>query len=210
MKKLVTTTALLFTLSPLAELSGSIGIESDYLFRGVSQGNGSAVQMGLHVDHNGWFGGIWASQVDIVDAKWEHNFYGGYSFEVSDKLSFHAGIVEYDYDAEWLKIGPDGMTGVEGTTEIFVGGSYKNATLDYYVDNNDSSLSYVECGYGIPLGIAGIDLELTLGKFHEGGSVVGLKGSKDFGQWQISFVPTENSEYSNLKENTSLGIHYNF
>lgn len=230
MNKLITTLAVIFmALSPVAiagpwdnVISGSIGVESDYMFRGEHQSEGSATQMNMHVENSsGLFGGVWVSQVDVQAAEYEHNFYAGYSHKLSDNMSLHGGVVHYDWDINWLKIGPDGYTGLDDKTEVFVGGVYKSITLNYYQDHSnsavgfgidDDNLTYLEVSYELPLGWYDINLHMNWGQFNDGDDVLGIKGSKDFGQWALSFTVMEEStsKHSVLKERSSVGIHYNF
>ena len=66
MNKLMLMGLAIMSLSPFASanISGSIGAESEYFFRGESQGTGTAMQMSLHAENSGWFGGVWASEID--------------------------------------------------------------------------------------------------------------------------------------------------
>lgn len=70
------------------QLSGSVGLVSDYRFRGISQtNNGVAVQGGLTLDHaSGAYGGLWASNLagwgDVGGSGIELDLFGGYKFPV--------------------------------------------------------------------------------------------------------------------------------
>jgi len=100
--KLLATAALLSALSPLAsaEVSVTGTLTSDYVFRGISQTDGSpAVQVGLDYEHeSGFFAGTWASNVDFGDdANGEIDFFAGYFGEINDTLSYDFSYTYYTY-----------------------------------------------------------------------------------------------------------------
>lgn len=112
MRNRILTAALLVALSAPAfaqdaeeassPFSFSFGVVNDYAFRGVSQTNeGPALQGGIEFSHDtGFYGGIWASNVDFVDgdgANAEVDFYVGWNHELSDTLTFDASVLSYAY-----------------------------------------------------------------------------------------------------------------
>jgi uncharacterized protein (TIGR02001 family) len=214
MNKLMLIGLTIMSLSPFAnaewDVSGSIGVVSEYFYRGESQGDGSANQMNLHLENSGWFGGIWLSQVEKENANWEHDFYGGYEYNLSDNMSVYGGVMKYDFDHEWLKIGPDTNSGTSDITEAFVGGTYKSVSVDYYMDLDNSDLTFLEVNYMVPLGLADIDLMVTWGRFDSGEDVFGLKGSKSYGPWKLSAMVMEHNRHGTYMNHNSLGLHYNF
>ena len=70
--------------------TANIELTSDYRFRGISQTDrGAAVQGGVDFASNGWFAGVWASNVDFEDdttknAPAEVDIYGGYNYAWTD------------------------------------------------------------------------------------------------------------------------------
>jgi len=63
----------------LAEISGSAGATSQYVFRGISQGEDPAIQVGATVSAENFYASFWASQVELDrDVHTE----GNYSFGV--------------------------------------------------------------------------------------------------------------------------------
>ena len=169
MNKLMILGLFVMSLSPFAsaewETSGFIGVQSEYFFRGESQGDDRANQMGLHLENDsGLFGGIWVSEVGVYgDSNWEHDFYAGYKHNMSENVDLYGGVIKYDYDHEWLKIGPDDNGDTVDLKEAYIGGSYKSVSLEHYVDLDNSELTYTEFGYDLPLGLAMIDLKMTRG-----------------------------------------------
>jgi uncharacterized protein (TIGR02001 family) len=103
------------------DIGAQVTIASDYMFRGVSQTMSQpALQAELAAEYdNGWYGWVWASNVDFVaagdpddGADLEINVAVGYQHDVSDSLTVNVEGVAYvfpgtktgyDYDyAEWL------------------------------------------------------------------------------------------------------------
>ena len=73
-----------------AEISGSMGIATSYLWRGIDLGKGGgvpAVSADLHYSNSGFYGGIWGSSGDHI-AGTEYDLYAGYGGS--------AGIFSYD------------------------------------------------------------------------------------------------------------------
>ena len=84
-----------------AEISGNVGLTSDYVFRGISQTDEKpAIQGGFDYSHDsGAYAGVWASNVDFNDgdeAQIEIDLYGGLGGEVGD-LGWQFGAIYYNY-----------------------------------------------------------------------------------------------------------------
>ena len=82
--------------------TANIGVTSDYRFRGQSQTqNEPAVFGGIdYVGDNGFFAGVWASNVDFNDAAetyLEVDLYGGYTFPIDEKTTGTVKVVYYAY-----------------------------------------------------------------------------------------------------------------
>ncbi|WP_028108764.1 TorF family putative porin [Ferrimonas futtsuensis] len=99
-----------------ADLSGNLGVTSNYLWRGVSQSDDApAISGGLDYAHDsGFYAGTWTSNVDFGDdTSYEVDLYGGYAGEVGD-LGYELGYIHYfypnaafegeDYDADFGEI----------------------------------------------------------------------------------------------------------
>lgn len=141
--------ALGLTQASAGELSGDIGVVSDYVFRGVSQSNQNpAVQAGLSYSFdNGLYVGTWASQVDFnSEADAEVDFFVGYGFDITDGVSADVQVLRYVYPDE----------GALNYNElIFTLTLLENlsATLAYTDDiyNSDVDGYYVGLGYDFAL-----------------------------------------------------------
>ncbi len=95
--------ALLAGTANAGELSGDVGLVSDYVFRGVSQSNQNpAAQAGLSYSFdNGFYFGTWASQVDFnTRADAEVDFFVGYGFDISENVVADVQALRYVYPGE--------------------------------------------------------------------------------------------------------------
>lgn len=83
-----------FSGSALAGVSGNVGVVSEYMFRGISQGTGAAVQGGIDYSHDsGFYAGLWGSNIDWGTGHAETDVYAGFSGE--------AGGFSYDFGATY-------------------------------------------------------------------------------------------------------------
>lgn len=122
--------ASVFSGSALAELSGNVGVVSEYLFRGLPQSGGAAVQGGLDYAHeSGFYAGTWASTINFAGATGsaaEVDFYAGFGGE--------AGAIGYDFGAiyYWYSEEDEGGTSPDpsnNTFELYGSLSFGPATL---------------------------------------------------------------------------------
>ena len=105
MKKLLLALALSagFVASAQAQLTGNLGLTSDYRFRGVSQTqNAPAVQGGIDYAHkSGLYIGNWnssvSSQVYTSGAGLESDLYAGYKKEIFKGITVDIGSYNYFY-----------------------------------------------------------------------------------------------------------------
>ncbi len=119
------------------DITGSMAVTSDYVFRGLSQSKeGPAIQGGVEYQHEvGAYIGMWASNVDFNDgdeAQVELDGYVGYRTAITDDLSADVGAIYYGYP-----------------------GADSNLDYDYWE-------FYAAAEYGIPLGMktgAGFDVD---------------------------------------------------
>ncbi|MGI9263911.1 MAG: TorF family putative porin, partial [Gammaproteobacteria bacterium] len=89
-------TFLIFTTASVtagAEMTGNVGWDSEYIFRGISQSDSSA-NGGVDWAHDtGFFLGIWAAD---VDEGLEVDYYGGFKGQAGD-FGYMIGATYYDY-----------------------------------------------------------------------------------------------------------------
>ena len=92
------TTALAST-SAVAGLSGNVGVVSEYMFRGVGQSGGAAVQGGLDYGFDsGLYVGTWVSNLSFAGGT-EQDLYVGYSTELGD-IGLDVSALYYWYTEE--------------------------------------------------------------------------------------------------------------
>lgn len=118
--------------------SGSAGVVSDYLFRGLSQTNRQpAVQAGAEFDHaSGGYVGGWGSNVSwLADASTpaapvsggvELDFYGGWRGSFGGDWSGDVGVYRYQYPGSY----PAGFA-LPDTTEAYAALARKGVSLKY-------------------------------------------------------------------------------
>lgn len=141
-----------------AETSANVSLSSDYKFRGISQTDTSpAIQGGFDVAFDsGFYVGTWGSNVDFANSL-ELDFYGGFSTDISESVSFDIGYLYYDYP---------GTTGNDDFAEVYASVSFEGFTLggnysdDYY--NETGKAFYIYGDYEFELS-AGIGLALHYG-----------------------------------------------
>lgn len=88
-----------------ADVSGSVAITTDYIYRGTSQTDGQpAAQAGVQFHSaSGWSAGMWGSSIDFGDGfgiAYELDLQANYSWSLSPDWSMHLGYVHYAYLAD--------------------------------------------------------------------------------------------------------------
>ena len=111
-----------------AGTSGNVSVTSDYVFRGVSQGNQEpALQGGVEYAHDkGFYVGAWGSSIswlsDLstdaapISSQIELDAYGGYRGKFNDAVSFDVGGLYYWYPGDY----PAGFNSAD-TFEVYAG-----------------------------------------------------------------------------------------
>ena len=92
-------------------VSGTIGVTSNYMFRGFTQSDGDpALQAGVTVAHSGGFyASFWGSNVDFNDgffsgkeaAELELDLYAGYGFSLGENTTADINFTYYAYPGSW-------------------------------------------------------------------------------------------------------------
>lgn len=91
------------------DISGTFGVVSDYIFRGVSQTVGdAAIQASFTVSHDsGFYGTVWGSNVDFSnflppdnETDFEVDFTLGYGGAISDATTYDVNVTYYAYPNE--------------------------------------------------------------------------------------------------------------
>ena len=145
MKKLLLLVGIL-AMPSFAAVSANVAFASDYVWRGMTQSDGPAIQGGFDFEvESGFYAGIWGSNVNFNDgAGSELDYYFGYGFSVGD-LGIDIGYVAFDY--------PKNQTGLD-FEEIVLGFSLGNFGLTHALGQDDFT-DYTEISYGMgPVSVA--------------------------------------------------------
>lgn len=123
-----------FSAPVLAGATGNVGAFSEYMFRGIPQTGGAAVQGGLdYASDSGLYTGVWGSNVGFGGGT-EIDLYGGYATKVGE-LGLDVGAIFYYYgESEDASVLGGDATKLN-TLELYVGGTYGPlAVKAYYSD----------------------------------------------------------------------------
>ena len=145
MKKLLLLVGIL-AMPSFAAVSANVAFASDYVWRGMTQSDGPAIQGGFDFEaESGFYAGIWGSNVNFSDgAGSELDYYFGYGFSVGD-LGIDIGYVAFDY--------PKNTLGLD-FEEIVLGFSLGNFGLTHAMGQDDFT-DYTEISYGMgPVSVA--------------------------------------------------------
>jgi uncharacterized protein (TIGR02001 family) len=117
-------------------ITGNFGIYSQYIFRGLTQTDRKpAFQGGFDFAHtSGFYLGTWGSNVSWLHdsgicnhgCSLEWDMYGGYKYAFNDDWGIDVGVLYYYYPGSYVS----GAT-KPNTTELYVAGSWKWASLKY-------------------------------------------------------------------------------
>jgi len=173
------------------EVTGNVALTTDYVWRGISQTDGSpAIQGGFDADlGNGYYVGVWGSNVDIkafnenaaefesTDVSLELDIYAGWATEIAG-VGVDLGVLHYAYPTS------DSDTDF---TEVYVGLSYGPATLTQYfgVDAKSDDIGDKDYGNYTDLGLelgeyAGVTLAAHVGYYDLN------SGSGDYWDWKLA------------------------
>jgi uncharacterized protein (TIGR02001 family) len=144
-------------------ITGNFGIYSQYIFRGLTQTDEKpAFQGGFDFAHtNGLYLGTWGSNISWLHdsgvcnhgCSLEWDIYGGWKYAINDDWGTDIGVLYYYYPGSYNS----GVT-KPNTTEIYVAGSWKWASLkySYSVDNtfgipNSKNSWYLDLSANYPI-----------------------------------------------------------
>lgn len=179
------------------EATANAGFMSDYIFRGIKQAD-SAAMGGFDVQHEGFYAGTWAAD---VEQGLEVDLYGGYNGSIGD-ISYGAGVTGYyytdDFDDTYQEVNLSAGYKVFSIAAAFgqydnfkgsiePGNTEPNRKLDYSfiqprldyrgfyglvgIFGNDFDGEYYEAGYGSSFEPIGLDYRVSL--IYSTGSLLG-------------------------------------
>jgi len=136
-----------------AGATGNVGAFSDYMFRGVTQTGGTAVQGGLdYAFDSGFYVGTWASNIGFAGAAGgtEVDAYAGYAGKIGD-IGYDLGALYYYYP-EQDEVATDPSI---DTLEFYAGVSYGPVAAKYFYTGeyfgSEESASYLNFTLSQPL-----------------------------------------------------------
>jgi len=181
-------------------ISGSVGLVSDYRFRGFSQtSQDAAIQGGITATHDsGFYVGTWGSSVSFAGNA-EVDFFGGWSGEVSPGVTVDAGVLYYLYpkhgtgDTDFFEPYVN-VTGEIGPVALKVGANY--AWSQGALGDNDAIYIHAEPSIAIPNTPFGLNAHVGYA------SSDGFPGGVDGKVWDWSYGAT--ATYRNL----TFGVSY--
>ena len=167
--------------SVFAEITGNIGVTSNYIWHGLTQTNDeAAVSGGLDYSHeSGFYLGTWTS--NLAGGQYEVDYYGGFASEASG-VGYDVGVILYSYPVD---------SSVEADfTEVYIGGSYSyfSAKISEVV-NAESDASgaddgtYIEAAFDYPL-TEDLGLGVHLGSAT--GDLYKSFGGDEYTDWSLS------------------------
>jgi len=178
-----------------AELSGNIGVVSQYVLRGIGQENkGAAIQGGIdYANDSGFYLGWWGSSLDYTynvagsDAYtgqgFENDIYGGFT-GTAGGIDYNVGLIQYYY----LNVDDSDLT------ELVLGAGYGpfSAQAQYLVNDGwwgNAGDTYFTFNYGTDLP-SDFTLDASLGYY--------TYNDDDAGNDKSSSVTTESSAFRHL------------
>ena len=192
-----------------ADVSGSVGVDSDYFWRGVSQNNGDpATSLNLEYQGDGFYVGTWASDVNFAgDKDYEFDFYAGYALAVTDAVSIDVGLIHYTYDT--LKADLD---------EIYINVGVNNFSLSHARDIDNGGRAFTQVEYTLPF-ISQLDVGVVYALMSDDyvsaaglsdDDYFGINLSKDVGNFTINAMVMDDARHGDFFDMASVGLHYNF
>ena len=178
MKKLLLLLTMI-SLPSYSDVSANVSFASDYIWRGMTQSDGPAIQGGFdYAAENGFYAGIWGSNVNFNDgAGSELDYYFGYGFEAGS-IGVDIGYLAYDY--------PKNETGLD-FEEIYVGLSMGDLGL-LFAMGQDGAPDYTEVSYGIGA------VSLSYGQYDDYGDNLGISYGFGCGSYDCALTYSDFSD----------------
>jgi len=133
-----------------AEISANVAIQSDYVWRGVSQNMADpSIQGGFDYAHeSGAYAGVWGASVDFGGVEsTELDLYGGWGKEFENGVGIDLGLIEYSYH------GGDNASD-SNFTEAYIGASYAGFAAYFYAGDEFDDLIEISYSYDFESGFS--------------------------------------------------------
>ena len=178
MKKLLLLLTMI-SLPSYSDVSANVSFATDYIWRGMTQSDGPAIQGGYDfAAENGFYAGIWGSNVNFNDgAGSELDYYFGYSFEAGS-IGIDIGYIGYDY--------PKNNTGLD-FEEIYVGFSMGDFGV-LFAEGQDQAPDYAEISYAIG------SVSFSYGEYDDYGDNLGISYGFGCGSYDCALTYSDFSD----------------
>ncbi len=144
------------------EISASVALMSDYVFRGYSQTTRDpAIQGGFDIDFgNGFAIGTWSSNINFGDSSsQEIDLYASFGKEMSKTMSWSMSFTQFRYPSEGEALNYQEFGFSLGINDLSIGLIYSPE----YLGNGGPSWNYPYADYSIPLAdISTVDLHIGI------------------------------------------------
>ena len=172
------------------QVSGNIAIQSDYVWRGLTQNEGDvSFQGGFDFeDESGFYAGVWGANVNFGGASTEGDLYIGFANEI-EGFEYDVGIIEYTYHGS-------SVASDNNFTEYYVSGGIAGFGVSYAF--GDEFGDNVEVGYGFD--IEGISIGAAYGDYEDSHEywTVGVSGEIEGIGWDISYWDVDMDDGSDV------------
>lgn len=167
--------------------SGTIGLTSEYSFRGISQSDeGPAIQGSVDWNHDsGFYAGVWGSSIEFTDASLEIDIYAGYSGEVNG-FTYDVGGIYYVYpgadsDLDYNFVEAAFALGYD--FDVAALSASVNYSPDYFASSGDAV--YLASYLNVPLAFLPFDTSLNANLGHQWIDDNAKFGVEDYMDWGI-------------------------
>jgi len=196
MNKLLAILLCTLALPSFAGVNGNVGVWSDYYFRGESQTmGGKAFQGSLDLDYKGMYGGVWVSQVDMAEADWEYDLYGGYRWNLNDTWYMDGGVIQYRYDDK----------AIDHVEEWFVKGGNNWLELAMWTDMDDKDKNYKEVTLKAPF-IKVVDISVRHAMFDNDDTYQQLTVSREMKNWTVGIEVLDGARHGKFLDSAAFFI----
>ena len=172
------------------QVSGNIAIQSDYVWRGLTQNEGDvSFQGGFDFeDESGFYAGVWGANVNFGGASTEGDLYIGFGNEI-EGFEYDVGIIEYTYHGS-------SVASDNNFTEYYVSGGIAGFGVSYAF--GDEFGDNVEVSYGFD--IEGISIGAAYGDYEDSHEywTVGVSGEIEGIGWDISYWDVDMDDGSDV------------
>jgi len=148
LKHMAVAAAMMASGSAFAGATGNAGVYSEYLFRGLEQTEGVALQGGLDYSHaSGFYAGAWMSNLS-------KDLYGSGAYETDLYAGFSGKAGSVGYDLGYIFYGYRKSTKAN-YSEVYAGGSFGPLSAKLYYSPefgiSDEEGFYLTSSYAVPL-----------------------------------------------------------